>query len=324
MPNPVTPSEEPNQIEVVDNPINHQYEAVRGGQVVGLLTYRWTSGQHVELDHTFVHPRERGHNVAGRLVERALAAVTSREATLAPNCSYVSQYIAKHPEFSKLVAPSTADRQHKQHQATSETAVGEAVAHERHAVRLEPLRIVTDRVVLRPWELVDAEVAYELFTHPSVTRWMRPVVPPIQTRLEARGLLDQWIQDSYQAPPPQGRWAIEQQDTGQVIGSIFLTTPAGAPSPLTLWWQVRPEATGEGYATEAAHAVAHHAFSVGAEQIYALVDPANERGKSIARRIGMRSYGSTRAYYNSTLNRYRLDRDELEQTQERRSLSLTD
>ena len=32
MPNPVTPSEEPNQMEVVDNPINHQYEAVRGGQ----------------------------------------------------------------------------------------------------------------------------------------------------------------------------------------------------------------------------------------------------------------------------------------------------
>jgi RimJ/RimL family protein N-acetyltransferase len=196
---------------------------------------------------------------------------------------------------------------------------------DRHEVRLEPLQIVTPRVVLRPWEVADTDVAFQLFTHPSVTRWMRPVVPPIQTRAEAGRLLDRWILDSYHAPVPQGRWAIERQDSGQVVGSMFLTTPTTAPSPLTLWWQVRPEATGEGLASEAAHAVAHHAFGIGgADRIYALIDPANERGIAIAARIGMRLDGTTSDYHDSTLNRYRLDRADAEEARERRSLSLTD
>jgi hypothetical protein len=38
----------------------------------------------------------------------------------------------------------------------------------------------------------------------------------------------------------------------------------------------------------------------------------------------MRSDGTTSEYYGTTLNRYRLDRPDLEEAQERRSLSLTD
>jgi RimJ/RimL family protein N-acetyltransferase len=197
--------------------------------------------------------------------------------------------------------------------------------HDRHEVQLQLMEIVTSRVLLRPWESADVDVAYELFSHRSVTRWMHPVVAPVNSRDDVAKLLEAWAHDSYRAPVPQGRWAIERQDSGEVIGSIFLTTPSPASSLLTLWWQVSPDATGEGFATEAAHAAAHHAFTIGgAEHVYALIDPENERGSAVAARLGMRLEGTTSEFFDSTLRRYRLERSDLEEAQERRSLSLTD
>jgi RimJ/RimL family protein N-acetyltransferase len=197
--------------------------------------------------------------------------------------------------------------------------------HDQHDVQLQPLHIVTRRVLLRPWELDDVDAAFELFSDPSVATSMRLVVPPVQARADVTKVLDSWIIESYKSPVPQGRWAIERQDTGQLIGSIFLTTATPTSSLVTLWWQVSRGATGEGFATEAAHATAHHAFSVGGDDhLYALIEPTNERATAVAARLGMRLEGTTREFYDSPLNQYRLDREDLEQAQERRSLSLTD
>jgi RimJ/RimL family protein N-acetyltransferase/predicted GNAT family acetyltransferase len=321
-----TPSDDDlSVVDVIDNPVNQQYEAVRDGRVVGLLTYKWNSSSHVDLRHAYVAPRERGRNIGVTLLEHAIAAVRSKGATLSPGCSFVAEYIAKHPDHADLVGPSPAPPTTRTRRPGFDAAAREAFVHDRHDVQLQPLQIVTSRVLLRPWELQDVDVAYDLFTHPSVTTWMRPVVPRIQTRADAAKLLDAWILDSYKAPIPEGRWAIERQDTGEVIGSICITTPPPASSLLTLWWQVHPDATGEEFATEAAHAAAHHAFKVGgADHLYALIEPANEPAIAVAARLGMRPDGTTSDFYDTTLNRYRLDRDDLEQSQERRSLSLTD
>lgn len=322
----VTPSNDGlGVVDVIDNPVSQQYEAVRDGTVVGLLTYHWSSASHVDLDHTYVAPRERGHNVGVTLLEHAIAAVRSKGATLSPGCSFVAEYIAKHPEFADLVAPSPAPAGRRTRRPVFDAAAPEAFVHDRHNVQLQPLQIVTSRVLLRPWELEDVDVAYDLFSDPTVTTWMRPVVPAVQARADAAKLLDFWAHDSFEAPVPQGRWAIERQDTGEVVGSIFLITSSPVSSLLTLWWQVHPDATGEGFATEAAHAAAHHAFDIGgAGRLYALIEPANERAIAVATRLGMRLDGTTSEFYDSTLQRYRLDREDLEETQERRSLSLTD
>ena len=206
-----------------------------------------------------------------------------------------------------------------------EAAAAEAFVHDQHDVELQPLQIVTPRVLLRPWELDDVDAALDLFSDPSVAASMQPVLPPVEARADVTRLLASWMLESYRAPVPQGRWAIERQDTGQVIGSIFLTTATPSSSLLTLWWQVRPDATGEGLATEAAHAAAHHAFHVGgANHLYALIEPANERAAALATRLGMRLQDTTREFYDATFHRYRLDPEDLEQAQERRSLSLTD
>jgi RimJ/RimL family protein N-acetyltransferase/predicted GNAT family acetyltransferase len=312
-------------VDVIDNPVNQQYEAVRDGKVVGLLTYQWTSSRHVNLDHTYVAPRERRHNIGVTLLEHAFAAFRSKGATLSPGCSFVAGYIARHPDHADLVAPSPQPPARRTRRPGLDAAAREAFVHDRHDVQLQPLQIVTSRVLLRQWELEDVDVAYDLFSHPSVSRWMRPVVPPVHARADVAKLLDAWVLESYRAPIPQGRWAIERQDSGEVIGSIFITTPSPASSLLTLWWQVKPGSSGEGFATEAAHAAAHHAFNIGgSDHLYALIEPANERAAAVAARLGMRLDGTTSDFSETTLQRYRLDRDDLEQAQERRSLSLTD
>ena len=317
------------QVDVITNPVNQQYEAVRSGTVIGLLSYRWTSVSHVELEHTYVAPRERGHHVAELLVEHAIGIVRSKDARLAATCSYVSAYIQRHPEHAQLLAPAVPRPLRATHRAGADIASSKAPVHDqdedRHDVRLELLQIRTPRIVLRAWDLGDTDVAYELFSHPSVTRWMRPVVPRIESRDEATRLLDDWIVESNRAPVPQGRWAIERQDTGEVIGSIHLTTSTSSAKTLTLWWQVGPDATGEGFASEAAHAASHLAFGIeGIDSLYALIEPANDRAIATAIRIGMRPDGTSLGDDGSTLNRYRLDRPDLEEARERRSLSLTD
>lgn len=322
---PTSNIDEVRVVDVVDNPVNQQYEAVRDGKVVGLLSYQWRSATHVDLDHTYVAPGERGHNVGITLVEHAIGEVRAKGATLSPGCSFVAEHIAAHPEHADLVAPSPASRGRRPRRPGFDAAPAEAFVHDQHDVQLQPLQIVTARVLLRPWELDDVDAALDLFSAPSVAVSMHPVVPLVQARADVTRLLDSWILESYQAPVPQGRWAIERQDTGEVIGSIVLTTATPTSSLLTLWWQVRPDATGEGFATEAAHAVAHHAFSVGgADHLYALIEPANERATALATRLGMRLQDTTREFYGSTLHQYRLDPEDLEQAQERRSLSLTD
>ena len=315
------------RIEIIRNPVDNQYEAVRDRVVIGVLAYRKPSETHLELDHTFVDPHARGLQVGQRLVEHLVAEVRASGGTLAPNCSFVAHYIDRHPELADLVAPSVGApsirlrerRRRSLVEATDDREPGT------HSVHVEPQHIVASRVVLRPWDLDDTDVAFELITHPSVVRWMRPVLPEVKSRFDVREALSAWITQSYEAPFPQGRWAIERQDNGAVIGSIFLLNTTEAPPLLTLWWQLHPGAVGQGLATEAAHAVAHQALTVaGADAIYALIDPDNQSGIATARRLGMRDDGTTSEYFRTRLNRYRLDREDLEASQERRSLSITD
>lgn len=75
---------------------------------------------------------------------------------------------------------------------------------------------------------------------------------------------------------------------------------------------VAPNAWGSGFATEAGHAVAHHAFEAGLDEIFAVVRPQNVRGAATARRVGMEWVGVTKKYYDLELHVYRIRRGDLD------------
>jgi RimJ/RimL family protein N-acetyltransferase len=67
-----------------------------------------------------------------------------------------------------------------------------------------------------------------------------------------------------------------------------------------LAWQFAPDQWGNGYATEAARAVAAWAFEESADELFAVM-PANQRAKKLARRLGMEWVGETNKYCDMRL-----------------------
>lgn len=173
--------------------------------------------------------------------------------------------------------------------------------------------IRTARLLLRPWQFDDAEAACGIYGAPEVSRWLSPTLPLITDREHMGQILGAWIAESDAAGLPQGRWAVTDRDSGELIGGVALLPLPPGCTDLEIGWQVSPKLWGHGYGAEAGHAVAHQAFTnVGVSEVFAVVRPGNQRGVATARRVGMDWVGETDKYYNLTLEVYRLNKADLD------------
>jgi 8-oxo-dGTP pyrophosphatase MutT (NUDIX family) len=82
---------------------------------------------------------------------------------------------------------------------------------------------------------------------------------------------------------------------GASVGTVALCEGADGRGRLT--WELRPEATGNGYATRAVRILIEHAFrSVGLHRVEAYVDLADERALRVATRSGLQREGVLRGH----------------------------
>lgn len=165
-------------------------------------------------------------------------------------------------------------------------------------------RVETARLVLRPWSVSDAPAALEVYGAEDVTRWLSPAVDRVADLARMEELLARWSSEDLE--PPQRRWAVELLEDGTLVGSATLRALPPGDEDLEVGWQLAPAYWGRGFATEAAHGVAHYAFESGAEEIFSVVRPRNTRGIATARRVGMEWVGETDKYYDLRLQVYRL------------------
>jgi uncharacterized protein len=95
---------------VLDNPEELRYEALRDGQLVGLIRYRTEPGV-VVLVHTEVDEAVEGTGVGSQLVRGALEDLRARGLRLVPVCPFVAAYLRRHPEEADLlgVDPATPE-----------------------------------------------------------------------------------------------------------------------------------------------------------------------------------------------------------------------
>lgn len=88
--------------EIVENPDRSRFELRLDGELVGVADYI-----RAESVDSFVHTetlaRFRGRGLASQLVEFALAASRAAGREILPYCSFVSEYIADHPQYLDLV-----------------------------------------------------------------------------------------------------------------------------------------------------------------------------------------------------------------------------
>jgi len=166
-------------------------------------------------------------------------------------------------------------------------------------------RLMSERLVLRPWTADDAGAALSFYGDAEVARWLAPTMELVGDEADMRDVLQQWIAEDERMLTPGGRWAIELRQDGSVIGGATLL-PLPPDDEYEIGWQLRQDAWGHGYATETGKALAGWAFEQGLEQVIAVVRPANTRAISTVHRIGMEWIGETEKYHNLRLQEYRL------------------
>jgi uncharacterized protein len=93
---------ESDQISVIDNEAEHQYEAHVDGEVA-VLTYE-RRGNHITFFHTGVPPALEGRGIAGMLARTALEAARADGLEVIPLCPYVVAYLKRHQEYLPLVS----------------------------------------------------------------------------------------------------------------------------------------------------------------------------------------------------------------------------
>ncbi len=191
-----------------------------------------------------------------------------------------------------------------------------------HGVIIEGSLIRTPRLNLRPWTLRDAKAALAIYGVSDVSQWLAPAMEQVADVEAMEAVLERWISESDGLDQPEGRWAIELRDTGDVVGGITLLPMPPYLGDLEIAWQLAPPAWGKGLAAEAGHAIAHQAFQSRAtiDELFAVVRPHNNRGATTAKSVGMEWVGETDKYYDLTLQVYRLRKADLDvPTEPRRS-----
>jgi RimJ/RimL family protein N-acetyltransferase len=168
-----------------------------------------------------------------------------------------------------------------------------------------PGKLVTERLVLRPWTVDDAGAALGAYGNAEVARWLTPAMDRVPDLAAMRLVLQHWVAEDARMTPPAGRWAIERQSDGGIIGGATLL-PLPPDEEYEMGWQLHREAWGQGYATEAGLAIARWAFEQGIEQVIALLRRPNTRAAATVRRIGMEWVGETAKYHQLRLQQYRL------------------
>jgi predicted GNAT family acetyltransferase len=91
----------PRQVDVRHNPQASRFE-VRIDEQLARCDYRM-DGEVMQIFHTEVPPALEGRGIGAALVRAALEHAEAHGMRIRPRCSFVSAYLARHPQYRNLV-----------------------------------------------------------------------------------------------------------------------------------------------------------------------------------------------------------------------------
>jgi len=143
----------------------------------------------------------------------------------------------------------------------------------------------TERLVLRHLTMDDLDPLTALYADPEVRRYFPDGV---RTYEETRAELA-WVIDVYYARYGYGLWATVLKGDGAFIGRCgLLPWEIDGRTEVEVAYLLGRPYWGLGLATEAAGAIADHAFAtLPVERLICLVDPANDASRKVTTKIGM-------------------------------------
>jgi ribosomal-protein-alanine N-acetyltransferase len=161
----------------------------------------------------------------------------------------------------------------------------------RPATLTEPLRLETERLVLRPLTPEDCGGLLRIFSDPEVTRYLE--ITPLEVSGEAMALLEYFndLLDKKQGV----RWGIEQKQDGALIGTCGFHT-------MKLWafqgeisYDLARAYWGKGIVPEACQALLRHAYeTMGLNRVQAAVLPEAAPSAKVLEKLGFQREGILR------------------------------
>jgi RimJ/RimL family protein N-acetyltransferase len=138
----------------------------------------------------------------------------------------------------------------------------------------------TSRLVLRPPREEDLDRWAEFSANPDSMRFMGGVAKRGASWRALAAVAGSWALRGY------GMFSIIERESGLWVGRGGPHQPEGWPGT-EVGWGLHPDATGKGYATEAASAAMDFAVDVlGWTDIIHLIAPANMNSQKVAERLG--------------------------------------
>lgn len=153
--------------------------------------------------------------------------------------------------------------------------------------------LTTARLRLEPFDERHFEGLHAMNRLIEVMRFIsgQPETPE-QTRAGIALVKGRWAQYGF------SWWAFVEHDTGRVIGAGCIQYLGRDPAnPHEIGWRLAPDKWGQGYASEAARAMAAFAFeTLGAPLLCAVRHPENTDSAKVMDRLGMRYRGEETWY----------------------------
>jgi RimJ/RimL family protein N-acetyltransferase len=153
----------------------------------------------------------------------------------------------------------------------------------------------TERLVVRDWEQSDGDRVFDIYRRWEVSRWLGSTPKSMTDREAASRTIKRWNETNEH--PTYGVWAVEEQPSGIVAGTVLLQPIPRADGEVEVGWHFHPDAWGRGLATEAARGAIERGRAAGLGEIYAVVRPGNTASLAVCQRLGMRALGRTDRFY---------------------------
>lgn len=148
--------------------------------------------------------------------------------------------------------------------------------------------LVTSRLIMRPPDAEDFERWADFAADPVSAKFLGGVQPRATAWRGFATMAGSWVVRGY------GMFSLLERSTGRWVGRIGPWQPEGWPGT-EVGWGLHRDATGRGYAVEAATAAIDWAFdALGWTEVVHCIDPANLPSAKVAERLGSRKLRESR------------------------------
>jgi RimJ/RimL family protein N-acetyltransferase len=159
------------------------------------------------------------------------------------------------------------------------------------------ITLETERLTLRMFRQEDFQHYAQLCADTEVMRYLGEgkTLESWEAWRQMAMIIGHWHLRGY------GIWAVEERETGNLVGRIGLFNPEGWPG-LEIGWVLGRGYWGKGYATEGARRALEYAFKeLNRQEVISLIHPKNHPSIRVAERIGEKLKGEAELFGHEVL-----------------------